>query len=353
MGPLDGLRAAAILIVMVSHAGFGNVIPGGFGVTIFFFLSGFLISTLLRLEIARSGTIDYREFYRRRIYRIIPPFLITILVCAIVAQFDLFPHPPTVSGVITDLLFLTNYAPQIGAGRGFPIPLWSLDVEEHFYLLFPTILLIASLKLKRLGPPVVIVSLCGMILAVRLYNVFELGIIEDNYYWSHTRMDSILFGCLLAVWNNPVVDPGAWKPRWVHFAFSIAVLMACFLVRSPEFRESIRYSLQGCALFVLFSYVLQERGPIAAILSSWPLRLVAVWSYTLYLIHVPAFAVAEAQWPALGTPIAAIPVFAFSVAYAATMRWLVEKPLLAQRRRKSLMKREPDPKADASISTAA
>src|SRR5258708_29605060 len=69
---LDGLRAISISIVLVSHAGYGNVVPGGLGVTIFFFLSGYLITTLLMNERERSGRIDFGKFYRRRVFRLFP-----------------------------------------------------------------------------------------------------------------------------------------------------------------------------------------------------------------------------------------------------------------------------------------
>jgi len=72
---LDGLRAVSISIVLVSHAGYGNVVPGGLGVTIFFFLSGYLITTLLLDERKRSGRIDIGKFYIRRAFRLFPPLI--------------------------------------------------------------------------------------------------------------------------------------------------------------------------------------------------------------------------------------------------------------------------------------
>src|SRR5437016_5429614 len=75
---LDGIRAVAFLFVFVAHAGLGNVVPGGFGVTIFFFLSGYLITTLMRREAERSGTVSLRIFYARRFLRIFPPFYLVL-----------------------------------------------------------------------------------------------------------------------------------------------------------------------------------------------------------------------------------------------------------------------------------
>src|ERR1700744_3779762 len=77
---LDGIRAVSVLIVVLSHAGLGQVIPGGFGVTIFFFLSGFLITTLLLAEYEETGRIDIPKFYLRRVFRLMPPLIISLLI---------------------------------------------------------------------------------------------------------------------------------------------------------------------------------------------------------------------------------------------------------------------------------
>ena len=76
---LDGIRAIAVLIVFLSHVGL-PYIPGGFGVTIFFFLSGYLITTLLRREYERSNRIDFKKFYMRRVLRILPPFYVVLFL---------------------------------------------------------------------------------------------------------------------------------------------------------------------------------------------------------------------------------------------------------------------------------
>ena len=77
---LDGIRAIAVLIVMISHGGLGKYVPGGFGVTIFFFLSGYLITSLLRVEVACNGRVDFKAFYIRRTLRIMPPLYVTLVI---------------------------------------------------------------------------------------------------------------------------------------------------------------------------------------------------------------------------------------------------------------------------------
>src|SRR5690242_11117871 len=79
---LDGIRALAVMIVFVAHAGLGSWVPGGFGVTVFFFLSGYLITTLLRMEYDRSGTISLKDFYLRRVLRIFPNMYTVLFVAS-------------------------------------------------------------------------------------------------------------------------------------------------------------------------------------------------------------------------------------------------------------------------------
>src|SRR5687768_16024360 len=88
---LEGIRAIAVAIVFVSHVGFGHIVPGGLGVTIFFFLSGYLITSLLRSEAAACGRIDLWRFYVRRTLRIMPPLYITLLFSGLLVAIGLAP----------------------------------------------------------------------------------------------------------------------------------------------------------------------------------------------------------------------------------------------------------------------
>src|SRR5207249_1422881 len=99
-------------------------------------------------------------------------------------------------------------------------------------------------------------GLCGVILLLRLVTLVWPEQIFHNYYWSHTRLDSILFGCCLALWQNPIMDGDAWRPKHWHAMLATAAILLTFVVRDQVFRETIRYSIQGAALFVLFSYAL-------------------------------------------------------------------------------------------------
>ncbi|MFM7320022.1 MAG: acyltransferase family protein, partial [Armatimonadota bacterium] len=137
---LDGIRAISFLIVFLAHAGFYDKVPGGMGVTIFFFLSGYLITTLLRVELDTTGTLDLRRFYLRRVLRIFPPFYAFLAVSLLAAFLWVVPTKVTWEGVGAQILYLYNYYAIVRGPEGIPPGTdvyWSLAVEEHFYLVFP------------------------------------------------------------------------------------------------------------------------------------------------------------------------------------------------------------------------
>lgn len=106
---LDGLRAVSVLIVLVSHAGFGHLVPGGFGVTVFFFLSGYLITTLLLREQARDGSISLPRFYLRRLLRLTPPLFFTMLAAALLVLMGLAKGPLDPMTLFSQFFFFFNY----------------------------------------------------------------------------------------------------------------------------------------------------------------------------------------------------------------------------------------------------
>src|SRR5215471_14948655 len=139
---LDGIRACSVMVVFAAHAGLRGLIPGDFGVTVFFFLSGYLITTLLRIEHEQTGAISFRAFYLRRVLRIFPPFYLALGAATLVWVLGGLDRPPfSVGGLLQQVFFLTNYnilqnGWWFGHAPGTFI-FWSLAVEEHFYLAFP------------------------------------------------------------------------------------------------------------------------------------------------------------------------------------------------------------------------
>ena len=292
---LDGLRAVSFGIVFVAHAGLEHFVPGGFGVTVFFFLSGFLITTLMRTEFVKSGTLSLKAFYLRRVLRILPPFYFVLSVATALTGLAILGGTLDRQAVAAQFLHYANYwivaHGYSGQALGTGV-YWSLAVEEHFYFLFPWLyLLLRRLRASHRRQAIILWSVCGLILLWRCVLVFWLNAPTDRTYLaSETRFDSILFGAALAVWGNPVLDgdpkgtPGFWK--YVMFPASIAVLLLGFLWRDDQFRETARYTLQGLALAPIFIVAIRwpEFLPFR-FLNTKAVAFVGVLSYSLYLTH--------------------------------------------------------------------
>jgi peptidoglycan/LPS O-acetylase OafA/YrhL len=341
---LDGLRAVSFLFVFAAHAGLEKLVPGGFGVTIFFFLSGYLITSLLRSEYARTGAINLRHFWLRRALRILPPFYL-VLVGAIAGTL-LFDPPGTLKGpaVAAQLLHVSNYwiiahtAAGLPAGTGV---YWSLAVEEHFYLLFPWLYIVMQkLGLSRRNQALLLWGLCAAVLLWRCTLVLHWSAPADRTYLaSDTRIDSILFGCALAVWRNPVLDAPALNERRWHFVWGPAALvlfLGCLLYRDPAFRETARYTLQGIALTALFTAAIRFPHWIPfRLLNNGVAEFLGLLSYSLYLLHYAVLFATARLLPQVSPWITAILALGASILLASIIRVVVEEPCARLRRRLS------------------
>jgi peptidoglycan/LPS O-acetylase OafA/YrhL len=329
------------LLVFLSHAGLDNLIPGGFGVTIFFFLSGYLITTLLRVEHEDTGRINFKRFYLRRVYRIFPPMYIVLATLVLLGCAGVVKSDMTVAGVTAQLVNFTNYYIILhGPSHLVPltIPLWSLAIEEHFYFLFPLTLTLLLRRLGYRGVAVTFAMICTAVLLWRCYLVMDLGFtMHYTYMATDTRLDSLLYGCVMGVWNNPSLDRDCLRINsrgWALLLFlSVVVLLVTFLFRSPVFRETFRYSLQGIALFPLFYCSVRfSSWPIFSWLELKLLRGFGVISYTFYLCHFACLRLAERYIE--GSAITrGIGAFALAIAFACVTYFFVERHLGTIRRR--------------------
>lgn len=336
---LDGIRAFSFLFVFVGHAGYGHIVPGGFGVTVFFFLSGYLITTLLRREQASSGRISYPNFLRRRFLRIAPSYLVVLAAAVFLAATGALAADLTAGSLLSQLLLFNNYW-QVGNGLVGSAPgtgvFWSISVEEHFYLIFPLVFGWLTLKFRsEWSRAAVIAAVCGVILAWRC--VLVLGMGADplrTYVATDTRADSILFGVLLGLALNPAWGPTvAWKRlRW-FVAAALVALALTMVPRSDVFRETVRYSLQGVALLPLFlAAVAYATNPLFRWLNLPWLKWMGRLSYGAYLVH---FIVLELTWAylPLPTPVAAAVALAVTFVLAECLYRSLDVPIMKMRAR--------------------
>jgi peptidoglycan/LPS O-acetylase OafA/YrhL len=286
---LDGLRAVSVSIVIISHAGFGNVIPGGLGVTIFFFISGLLITNLLLTEWDRHGDINIANFYIRRFLRLSPELWVYVGSCVLLSL--IFATPIQWEYVLGGLLYFTNYL-NIFLTTSVETPfttghLWSLAVEEHFYLTYPLLMAVIIARPRCLMG--VLLGICFLSLAVRLL-AFD-GPLPDNYAYfaSEARLDSIAYGCLCAILGRmfPTFLPFLVRYPAITGSAGVLLLLLSLVIRSPEFRETIRYSIQGVGLILcaLALYAGQASAWLLRCLEWRPFRVLGQLSYGMYLWH--------------------------------------------------------------------
>lgn len=341
---LDGIRAVAVLLVFLAHSGLAHWVPGGLGVTVFFFLSGYLITTLLRVELEKTGTINLRHFYLRRIFRIWPAFYLTFFFGIALTLTGFLPGSLQWNAVLAQALHIANYysvfVNDAGTAVGSAV-FWSLAVEEHFYLLFPCAYLLMRRRLNTgLGQLLLILLLCLCTLAWRLVLVTQFQAPQGRtYFATDTRFDSLLFGCALAVWHNPVLDEPLASTRALKYYFlpaSVILLAFTLAIRNPVFRETLRYSLQGIALFSLFTAaILLPRWWLFAPLNTPWARALGRISYPFYLVHLTVTEWVMGTFSSAPVFMKDILAFAASVAIATVIYHYVETPFTAIRKRLS------------------
>ncbi|HTK34163.1 MAG TPA: acyltransferase [Caulobacteraceae bacterium] len=292
---LDGIRAVCISVVVLGHIGFGDLVPGGLGVTTFFFLSGYLITGLLAAEHDRFGRVDFARFYGRRTLRLLPELAVFVGLLGLVIA-PLLGQPLPLGAALAALFYWTNYYMVLGFDtcRDCSITghLWSLSVEEHFYLVMPVAMAACAFAPRRLGQLLLAVIIVG--LGWRVYADAVLHMPEIyTYKTTECRMDSIAWGCLAAVVQR--AQPGLMQTvrrrGAAVFAAGLALLLASLLIRDEGFRNAWRYSLQGLALMGLI-LPLVVGAPrlewVTAILEWAPLRWMGRRSYGAYLWHYAA-----------------------------------------------------------------
>ncbi|MGI3778386.1 MAG: acyltransferase family protein [Janthinobacterium lividum] len=367
---LDGLRAAAVLLVVASHAGLERAVPGGLGVTVFFAVSGFLITRQLVAQHRRDGRVGLAGFYRRRLLRLVPAWLAYVVLAG--GAFVLAGGRITPGGWAAALAQGGNYY-QLAAGYHSSLPgvrhpfniLWSLSVEDHFYLLWPAALLACLARGRPGGALALCLAACAAVLAWRLWllgdcfgprpGAWACLRIEDNpafrfnrlYLATDTRLDSIAWGAVPALLL-------AMRPAWAARLASARVLPALALallaaslalgtawaaglpggtaLGGPVGREALRTTVQGAALAVLVPAAALTTHPWRRALESRPALLVGRASYSVYLWHWGAFALADGLaargsvgWAAVALPLAA---------GLSTASFLgIERPMLQARRR--------------------
>lgn len=338
---LDGLRAISILIVLCSHF-ITNMIPGGLGVYVFFVISGFLIARQFFNERDRTRRIDRKNFYIRRFFRLYPVALVyTAVVIAAYAIMGLeidWVQPASAIFYFSNYLYADMLLAGDKEGLMPFLIFWSLSVEEHFYLIFPTVFILLGGNARKVGIMLVLVIIGALLLrtGVAWANPELIGS-RYFYYRSEFRMDSIAYGVAIAA-ASATPAGRAFLARISgpkSFAIGIVLMLFCLLYREPFFRETLRYSLNGigitlCVVSVLFSARL---ALVQALLNTRVLVYIGKLSYSLYLWHLLAPIVTEPMLGEAVTPVSILINFALAFAVSSASYHLLEIPFLKLRKR--------------------
>jgi peptidoglycan/LPS O-acetylase OafA/YrhL len=243
------------------------------------------------------------------------------------------------AGLAAQLLYFANYyflffdpGNTIPSGTGI---LWSLAVEEHFYIFYPmfmVLLLDEGSTLRRRTIAVLLGMACLAVLAWRIHLAYAPGFIPDRtYFASDTRIDSIIYGCILALIKNPVRELRRPSPmslgQWAILALAAAAMLLTLVYRDPTFRETLRYSLRGLALMPIFYLAVRfsDTWLLRPLNAPMVMRL-GIYSYAIYLIHYVIIWTLISDAPGIvAKPFILLPVvLGISIAYAAAIDRFVD-----------------------------
>jgi len=355
---LDGVRGVAVLLVVAYH-GERSLAPrgGAIGVTMFFTLSGFLITTLLLRERESTGRIALGRFYWRRALRLLPALVVLVgATCTYAAVTGAFE--PTLGAAVPVLLYVGNWVRTLRDtdGLGLLEHTWSLGVEEQFYLVWPlAVLAVGALAPRARQAEAVLVAAVVGSLASLLWRLQLWDPAEPR--WSAARLyngtdavaDQLLVGAALAaalaLWDRRATDMRPGRRSGGLFAIAGAVgapaalAYLVWVARVHPGGDSLdndrRYLEWGSLTFALATAVLVlgcTRGGdrwLPRLLSWTPLVAVGKVSYGLYLWHFPVILAVDDRLPEAATAVRAAAVLSLTAAATLASWFLVERPFLA------------------------
>jgi peptidoglycan/LPS O-acetylase OafA/YrhL len=337
---LDGVRGIALLLVFACHARPDFLIGGGIGVDLFFVLSGFLITSILLREFDATGKISLARFYARRALRLFPALFLFVAVTIVsVAIFD----PASLGIVLGNSLSVVFYCFNWLRNAALPTSigiyphfghLWSLSVEEQFYLAWPLVM-IAALRSRNANWQFSAVIVAGILAPA----IARLILYRHEFLWGYFRTD-LRFDMLMwgagAAWLIARVNfervAGAFS--WAGMvALATLIAMAKFNLFATGFLTLGGYTLVGLVSAILIiAGARATSGLVSRILQAGALRYTGKISYGLYIVHVPVF---NMIYHAISIPELAQTAIAIAICYAiagASFRYW-ETPFLALKER--------------------
>lgn len=310
---LDGLRGAAVLLVLFGHSNWAYIMDDGglVGVALFFTLSGFLITTLLIEEWRARGRINLPAFYGRRAIRLYPAMLAVVAVCVALGL-------PFMDALLV-IFYLSDFAVASGNMINPLTHTWSLAVEEQFYLLAPLLLVLVRGRWWRWAA-----GAAAVVLAIWVWRFAYWTNLEDSIRWIYngpTRIDGIIVGCLLAIWFT---NRGEWRP---HIVAVIASWGFVLFYGSGLWPYGWSYFTVGMIGLQVASVVITAWAVTTStrwLRMGW-LMFIGKISYGLYLWHYLAFVAPPVD--ALPQPFRSLTEWAGAFALAIGSYYFLERPI--------------------------
>jgi peptidoglycan/LPS O-acetylase OafA/YrhL len=344
---LDGIRGIAIAVVLAFHGGWSWMTGGYVGVSVFFTLSGFLITTLLLLEHDRTGRVDIGRFVGRRVRRLLPASLVCLAVIVVCSWRGWFVATDRLRGdIVAAALQVANwraltgqqsYADLVAASAGVVGPVdhfWSLSIEEQFYWVWPLASLGLFARWRHRNGRIAALALATTVAAVAAVVIARRWGADAAYWSTPARLGEILVGALLAA-----VVRGRTMPRWCGWSGVVGLAVVLWAAITWPSGSGPAYT-GWLPVFALASAAVIAGVQVPGLLRracSWrPLVWLGTVSYGVYLYHWPLFALLDSERTRLdGWPLFLVRLTVTLAVAAMSARWL-EQPI---RRRQTAPRR--------------
>lgn len=337
---LNGVRAFAVLAVILSHLGIQAFNGGGAGVLVFFVLSGFLITSLLLQEREDNGWISLTRFYARRALRLFPALALVIAATVLALTLMAPDGGTTLQGLIPATFYFANWM-WFAQGTDFEVlgyfgHFWSLSVEEQFYLAWPVVL-IPLARTRQRALAVGLAISCAAVLVLRLVVIRD---VSDGHllFGTHMILDQLLYGALLAVLLRVAPDRVAGVTRltvWPAFV-TLGMFVVFINVQSPGLRGLLGVTVAPtivalCSALIIGRLVTSPTASLTQALEWSPIGFIGRISYGMYLWHILVISAATqvGGGPLVTTAVA----LGGTTAIAAASYFYWEKPFLRLKHR--------------------